>query len=465
MNRYESYKEVNLPWLKEVPSHWEIIPISHVFEERRERNNNGNNQFILSVMKNIGVIPYTDKGNVGNKASENIENYKVVYPNDLVLNSMNMMIGSLGKSNYKGVLSQVYYVLKLMNSSKYNIDYLNYLFKNKVFHESFRVLGKGILDHRLRVPIQLLKYEKIIIPPINEQEQIANYLDWKINEIDRLIQIEKGRIDLLKKVKKITITDNITGRTLKNSKLLDSKYDWIGYIPKDFKIVRLKKLTSQIVDGTHNTPTYIENGIPFLRVTDISNLNYKEKIDLKRVAQISEKEHNELIKRCKPEKGDVLISKNGTIGIPIVVDWDWEFSIFVSLCLLKVNDNVIPYWIYFYFLSELVNMEIAYGGKKGTIVNLHLEKISNFKVPLPNLKTQKIIIEKIIKKIEIIDKAIKNIQSQIENLKLLKQSLISEVVTGKIDVRNVVIPEYEKATLLDDETEEFDEMEGIEDGN
>lgn len=205
MNRYEEYKKVNLIWLKEIPSHWEIIPISHVFEERRERNNNGNNQFILSVMKNIGVIPYTDKGNVGNKVSENIENYKVVYPNDLVLNSMNMMIGSLGKSNYKGVLSQVYYVLKLMNSSKYNIDYLNYLFKNKVFHESFRVLGKGILDHRLRVPIQLLKYEKILIPPINEQEQIANYLDWKINEIDRLIKIEKEKIKELNQIMQFII--------------------------------------------------------------------------------------------------------------------------------------------------------------------------------------------------------------------------------------------------------------------
>ena len=146
MNRYDKYRGCELIWIKEIPEHWEIIPISHVFEERKERNNR-NNQFILSVMKNRGVIPYTDKGNVGNKVSENIENYKVVYPNDLVLNSMNMMIGSLGKSNYKGVLSQVYYVLKLMNSTKYSIDYLSYLFKNKVFHESFRVLGKGILDN------------------------------------------------------------------------------------------------------------------------------------------------------------------------------------------------------------------------------------------------------------------------------------------------------------------------------
>lgn len=168
MNKYERYKKVDLPWLEEVPEHWEVSPISHVFEERKEKNQKGDIKFILSVIKNRGVIPYTEKGSVGNKASENIENYKIVYPNDMVLNSMNMMIGSLGKSKYKGVLSQVYYVLRLINESEHNIDYLNYLFQVKPFYESFRVLGKGILDHRLRVPMQMLKYEKVILPPLIE---------------------------------------------------------------------------------------------------------------------------------------------------------------------------------------------------------------------------------------------------------------------------------------------------------
>ena len=200
MNRYEKYSDSNLLWVKEVPEHWDIRSISHVFEERTERNYNGKNNFILSVLKGRGVIPYTDKGNIGNKASENINSYKDVYPNDLVLNSMNMMIGSIGKSNHSGVLSQVYYVLKLMNVTEYDINYLSYLFQNRNLYESFRILGKGILDHRLRVPIQSLKYVKIPIPPIEEQEQIANYLDWTINEIDRLIQIEKKKIKELNQI-------------------------------------------------------------------------------------------------------------------------------------------------------------------------------------------------------------------------------------------------------------------------
>ena len=219
MNRYEKYIDSNLPWEEKIPSHWDIRPISHVFEERKERNNNGKNNFILSVLKDRGVIPYTDKGNIGNKASENINNYKVVYPNDFVLNSMNMMIGSLGKSNYSGVLSQVYYVLKLLNTTEYDINYISYLFQNRSLYESFRILGKGILNHRLRVPIQLLKYVKIPIPPINEQIQIANYLDWKINEIDRLIQVEKEKQILVK---------NIFDNKLKRKYISLKKYNMVS---------------------------------------------------------------------------------------------------------------------------------------------------------------------------------------------------------------------------------------------
>ncbi|WP_337892573.1 restriction endonuclease subunit S [Mesomycoplasma ovipneumoniae] len=433
MNRYEEYKKVNLIWLKEIPSHWEIIPISHVFEERRERNNNGNNQFILSVMKNIGVIPYTDKGNVGNKASENIENYKVVYPNDLVLNSMNMMIGSLGKSNYKGVLSQVYYVLKLMNSSKYNIDYLNYLFKNKVFHESFRVLGKGILDHRLRVPIQLLKYEKIIIPPINEQEQIANYLDWKINEIDRLIQIEKEKIKELNQIMQF---------------IIDSGYKVLDIQDTINTGTKIKYLAKQITKRTSESRRYIalENVIS---KKGVLNVSYDE-LDFNNDG-ISVEKDMVIFGKLRPYLAKTIVVENRVVCSS-------EF-------LVLKPDNLLPLYLKYLMLSskfiDLVDSS-TYGTK---MPRANSDFILNLRIVVPGLSEQKENVEKILKNEGKINKSIELILRKIKSMEDLKQSLISEVVTGKIDVRNVVIPEYEKVTVLDDEAEEFDEMEGIEDGN
>lgn len=451
MNRYEEYKKVNLPWLKEIPIHWEILPISHVFEERKERNNNSNNQFILSVMKNTGVIPYTDKGNVGNKASENIENYKVVYPNDLVLNSMNMMIGSLGKSNYKGVLSQVYYVLKLMDSTKYNIDYLSYLFKNKAFHESFRVLGKGILDHRLRVPIQLLKYEKILIPPINEQEQIVNYLDWKINEIDRLIQVEKEKI--------------------KELELFKQKYIDLQIESIDCEMQPLKSIFD-FGKGLGITKENLgETGFKCISYGEIHNdfifsfsSNNPKLKGLEKIGGIV------ITNFAQLKKGDFVFADTSEdlkgCGIYTFLEDNFQkvyagYHTVVAKPLIKFKSKYLAY----YFQSNKWRKQIRESVKGIKVYSITQQILKSSKVQIPDEEVQTRITDKLDKFIGNINSLRDTLENSIIELMNLKQSLISEIVTGKIDVRNVVIPEYEKVTLLDDETEEFDEMEGIEDGD
>ena len=450
MNRYDKYRECELIWIKEIPEHWKRIPISHVFEERKERNNR-NNQFILSVMKNRGVIPYTDKGNVGNKVSENIENYKVVYPNDLVLNSMNMMIGSLGKSNYKGVLSQVYYVLKLMNSTKYSIDYLSYLFKNKVFHESFRVLGKGILDHRLRVPMQLLKYEKILIPPINEQEQIANYLDWKISEIDRLIQIEKKQIKELELFKQKYIDLQIESIDCEMQPL-KSIFDFgkgLGITKENlgetgFKCISYGEIHNDFIFSfSSNNPKL--KGLEKIGGIVITNFAQLKKGDFV-FADTSED-----LKGC----GNFTFLEDNFQKVYA------GYHTVVAKPIIKFRSKYLAY----YFQSNKWRNQIRESVKGIKVYSITQQILKSSKVQIPDEEVQKSITDKLDKFIGNINSLKDTLENSIKELINLKQSLISEVVTGKIDVRNIVIPEYEKVTLLDDETEEFDEMEGIEDGN
>ena len=113
--------------------------------------------------------------------------------------------------------------------------------------------------------------------------------------------------------------------------VLDHYHPHIPIHP-DWPVFELNEVSTKITDGAHFTPTYVETGVPFLRVTDITESNTSKKF-------IPQEEHDELIKRCRPEKWDVLYSKNGTIGIAKLVDWDWEFSIFVSLAL-------VPDWPY-----------------------------------------------------------------------------------------------------------------------
>ena len=423
MNKYERYKKVDLPWLEEVPEHWEVSPISHVFEERKEKNQKGDIQFILSVIKNRGVIPYTEKGSVGNKASENIENYKIVYPNDMVLNSMNMMIGSLGKSKYKGVLSQVYYVLCLINESEHNIDYLNYLFQVKPFYESFRVLGKGILDHRLRVPMQMLKYEKVILPPLIEQKQIATYLDWKINEIDRLIAVEKEKIEKLNRLFEKIISFN-------SSNMQEES------IRKYVDIVRGNSTFTK--DDLLSKGTYValQYGKVYKVDTIDNNYNFYVNDEFYKSSQIVDR--NDIIAVYTSETIEDL-------GHFAFYDRDEKGLIGGEQLLIKPKEGIDPKYLFYCLKKDALSLKKASTGIK--VYRFKSNDLKSIKIPVVSLNEQKKIVERIEKKLSIIKRNINICNSIIGELNSFKYSLISEVVTGKIDVRNVDIPSYEKVDI------------------
>jgi len=160
-------------------------------------------------------------------------------------------------------------------------------------------------------------------------------------------------------------------------------------IHPDWPIFELSEITTKITDGAHFTPTYVETGVPFLRVTDITESNTSKKF-------IPQDEHDELVKRCHPEKDDVLYSKNGTIGIAKLVDWDWEFSIFVSLCLIKPKKDVVdPHYLTCFLNSDAAYTQATARSKSGTVTNLHLVDIKTIKIPVPPLATQQAIVAEI----------------------------------------------------------------------
>ncbi|WP_299554554.1 restriction endonuclease subunit S [Seonamhaeicola sp.] len=202
--------------------------------------------------------------------------------------------------------------------------------------------------------------------------------------------------------------------------------EWLGEIPSHWQPKRLKFVTSRIVDGTHFTPDYIEQGVPFLRVTDITK---GQNIDFEKVKRISEDEHLELNLRCNPKKGDLLLSKNGTIGIPRVVDWDEPFSIFVSLCLIKPKEEIDVNFLKHIFLSKGIEEQINAGGKTNTITNLHLDKIREFYLSLPPIEEQKQIAKFLDKEVSRIDLLIHKKKQFIDCLKEKKLAIISNAVT------------------------------------
>ncbi len=201
----------------------------------------------------------------------------------------------------------------------------------------------------------------------------------------------------------------------------------VGEIPNEWDIKKLDSIVEKITDGTHKTPIYTESGIPFLRVTDIQETC----IDWNNVKYISKQEHDELTKRCKPEIGDILYSKNGTIGIPKIIDWDKEFSIFVSLCLIKIkksDSEVINKYLEKFLSSDCCLNQIKVRAKQGTVTNLHLEEIRELIIPLPPLPEQQRIAEILSSNDALITKT----DELIEKTKEIKQGLMQELLTKGI---------------------------------
>lgn len=208
-------QECDSEWIGDIPKHWETDRLKNIFNERVGKNLDVKTgepvtSNILSVMKDIGVINHKDKGNVGNKMAEDITNYKLVYPDDIVVNKMNVMIGSVGISKEFGALSVIYIILITKKDSY--AKYYDYFFRMKAFQRSLRRIATGILEIREAVNMTLFMQEMMTKPPYEEQVEIANYLDEKTSKIDSIIEVIGKKIEVLKEFRKTLINDVVTGK-------------------------------------------------------------------------------------------------------------------------------------------------------------------------------------------------------------------------------------------------------------
>ena len=204
-------KDSGVEWIGEdIPFDWDINRLQFCIDEISERNYAGKETHILSLMKDKGVIPYEEKGRVGNISKTDLTQYKLAYPNTLITNSMNIIIGSSGISQYKGCVSPAYYVFKAKPNN--DIRYFNYIFAVRAFQNECRRFANGILEIRLRISSTNLLKIKVPVPSPEEQQQIADYLDEKCKNIDNRVQKRRQQLEWLKEYKKSLIFDYVTGK-------------------------------------------------------------------------------------------------------------------------------------------------------------------------------------------------------------------------------------------------------------
>lgn len=432
--RYRSddeLKDSGVEWLGKIPKDWEVRQLKRVLSDRKENNEPIKTNNILSLTIEKGVIPYSEKGTGGNKAKEDLTQYKLVYPNDIVLNSMNVIVGAVGLSKYFGCASPAYYMLYKINAND-DIRFYNYIFKSKLFQDSLKGLGNGIMMKqsetsgklntiRMRIPMEKLSSVKIPIAFNLDQEKIANFLDEKTSQFNLIISKKEKLIERLEEAKKSLISEVVTGKVkvvktadgyelIKRSseEMKDSGVEWLGEIPKDWEVKKIKhiallksgdSITSEKIEEEGQYPVYGGNGLRGYTGSYTHDGRY------------------------------ILIGRQGALcgNINYANDKFWASEHAVVVNPIITVDLI---WLGELLRSMNLNQYSVSAAQPGLAVGM----IQNLYIPYTNIENQINITKYISEKIKNIDTTIDKTKLQIEKLKEAKQSLISEAVTGKIEI-------------------------------
>lgn len=423
-------KNSGIEWVGKIPNDWELIKIKYILQERIEKNSPIKTKNILSLTAHQGVIPIAEREGGGNKPKEDFSDYKLAYPGDIVMNSMNILSGSVGLSQYYGCVSPVYYMLRPLNKN-FDVRFFNYIFQSTVFQKSLYGLGNGILMKesgngklntiRMRIPME--KFGGLYIPlaPASEQKAIAEFLDKKCGEVDALIADIQQEIETLEQYKRSVITESVTKGFDPSVPMKDSGIQWIGNMPANWKCIRGKYILKYL-----QKPVKKDDGVITCFRDGEVTLRSNRREDGFTMA-------DKQIGYQGVDIGDLVVhGMDGFAGAIGISDSRGKASPVLNVLGTKQNKRYIMYYLRSMAYSD-VFMALSTGIRVRSC-DLRWNKLAELWYPIPPLKEQEKIVTYIDETIQKANEIIADKQLQIETLESYKKSLIYEYVTGKKEI-------------------------------
>lgn len=400
---YENCKDSGIPWLGIIPSHWEIKPLWSMF--KRLKRTGHQHERLLSVYRDYGVIPKDSRDDNANKASEDLSAYQLVTPGDLTINKMKAWQGSVAISNIRGIVSPAYFIFQPTHDAFPR--YLHYLFRCASYIAGYLSISKGVRvgqwdmdpDHHSRMPV--------LIPPREEQIEIANYLDSETNRIGSLIEKKTSFIALLKE-KKAALFSNI----LKNSEEVEFQQFPFWVIAKTKSISGLNEPLLSV---------YLDRGV--IPYSEGGGLVHKPADSLEKYQLVEP--NNLVLNNQQAWRGSLGVSEHRGLVSPAY--WIFELD----------TTKVDPVYAGFMFRDKMYTdkfmlASLSVGDIQRQIKWHHLRKIQ---VALPSLETQRALARRLKFEYSKIEKLIEKTSRSIELLKEHQAAIITSAVTGKIDLR------------------------------
>jgi type I restriction enzyme S subunit len=404
--KYPAYKDSGVEWLGEIPEHWEVSKLGTILTPVSE--NNRVDLRLLSITRERGVIlrDLENEAENHNFIPDDLSNYKVLRKGQFGMNKMKAWQGSYGISQYDGIVSPAYFIFKLR--SDVHSEYYHYAIRSKLYISFFGSSSDGVRIGQWDLSKPRMREIPFLIPPLQEQTAIANFLDKKTALIDQAVGIKDKQIELLKERRQILIHKAVTKGLDKNVKLKDSGVEWIGEIPEGWEVKKLKYF-SKIKSGDSIVNENLKDDGEFEVYGGNGFMGYNNKFNV--------------------QNQNIIIGRVGAYcgNIRLINEKKWISDNALILILTNESDyNYISIVLSAGNLNSL-NSSNAQPLITGT-------KVMNFALPLPS-KIEK---EEILKFVETattkISIAISLKEKEIEKLKEYKASLINSAVTGKIKV-------------------------------
>lgn len=438
---YLEYKDSGVEWLGAVPEHWVITKTKYVcsfLTGWTPPTGNASAYEGENLWANISDLgPKFLEDTAKRISDEAIATSGIpCSPKGSLLFSFKLSIGQVSFAGQDMFTNEA--IATFQESPSLDMAYAYYAFPLfLVKNASENIYGAKLLNQ------ELIRAANLVLPPLNEQRYIANFLEYELAKIDGLVAEQNKLIALLKEKRQAVISYAVTRGVDPEVTLKDSGVEWMGKVPQHWEVAHLKHFCLEITDGAHISPD-TEGGVYyFVSTKDLSG----ETIDFDGALLTSESSYDYLLKTgCRPFPGDVLFSKDGTIGRTIVVRDDREFVVASSLIIIRPDTSVLDAdYLNFLCKSFLVAAQVESFVKGAGLPRLSIQNLLKVLGVFPPKGEQEEIAEFLLGRQAQFDALIKEAESAIDLLKERRTALISAVVTGQIDVRGLVTKEEEKA--------------------
>lgn len=413
-------KASGIEWIGEIPEGWEVSQLKYATRWKSEKG--CPDEPVLSLYRDFGVVPKDSRDDNHNVTSLDTSNYKVVDIGDLVINKMKAWQGSMAVSDYRGIVSPAYHVCSI-TSNKVNKRYLHHLLRNPAYLPEYVRLSTGMRIGQWDLGFDDFKNIPFLIPPLDEQAKIADYLDNGCTYLDSILDKTHSSIEEYKKLKQAVITQAVTKGVRGKREMKDSGVEWIGAYPSNWKIIKIKWLLHERKDRSVTgleeplsmsqkkglIPTKDMDSIPNMASSFIgAKLVYKDDL---------------VFNKLKAHLGVFSVSKYNGLVSP-------DYAVYYSTGPANLNFLELLFKTPQY-INEFKKKSSGVGAG---LTRLYTGDLYSIYCALPPLVEQEEIADYLDIKCTEIDRLIAKKEQLVKELESYKKSLIYEVVTGKREV-------------------------------